>query len=99
MALHGESVGQPKGRKQAAERPPGNVDPELFARLKQLRLDIAGTEGVPAFVVFHDRSLQDMAEHKPRSLEQLAMCYGVGTAKLDRYGERFLDEIRAAAGT
>ncbi|MYF88197.1 MAG: DNA helicase RecQ, partial [Boseongicola sp. SB0676_bin_33] len=59
VALHGETVGQPKGRKQAAERPPGNADPALFARLKQVRLDIANTEGVPAFVVFHDRSLQD----------------------------------------
>ena len=98
VALHGEAVRLPKGRKRADGRPPGNADPALFARLKQVRLDIANTEGVPAYVVFHDRSLQDMAEHKPRSLEQLAACYGVGASKLDRYGERFLDEIRAADG-
>ena len=98
VALHGEAARRPRERRRAAERPPGDTDPALFARLKQLRLEIAKSEGVPAFVVFHDRSLQDMAARKPQSLEQLALCHGVGAAKLARYGERFLDEIRAAPG-
>ena len=98
VALHGEAARRPEKRRRAAERPTGTTDPALFARLKQLRLEIAKSEGVPAFVVFHDRSLQDMAARKPQSLEQLALCHGVGAAKLDRYGERFLAEIRAAAG-
>ena len=98
VALHGEAARRLEKRRRAAERPPENTDPTLFGRLKQLRLEIAKSAGVPAFVVFHDRSLQDMAARKPQSLEQLALCHGVGAAKLDRYGERFLAEIRAATG-
>ena len=62
-------------------------------------MEIASADGVPPFVVFHDRSLEDMAARKPQSLEQLADCHGVGALKLERYGTRFLDEIRAATGT
>ena len=100
VALHGESGASsrpPRDRSGAAQRPPEDVDPVLFARLKQVRLEVAKAAGVPAYVVFHDRSLQDMAARKPQNLEQLAACHGVGARKLDRYGERFLDEIRAAA--
>ena len=68
-------------------------------KLKQVRLEIAKAEGVPAFAVFHDRSLQDMAACKPRSLERLADCHGVGASKLDRYGERFLEVLKDAAGS
>lgn len=98
VALHGEAARQLRERRRAAERPTGDTAPALFARLKQLRLEVANSEGVPAFVVFHDRSLQDMAARIPQSLDQLALCHGVGAAKLARYGERFLDEIRAATG-
>ena len=97
VALHGEAARQPTERRRAAERPPGDTDPALLARLKKLRLEIASSEGVPAFVVFHDRSLQDMAARKPQSPEQLALCHGVGATKLERYGARFLDEIRMEA--
>ena len=96
VALHGEAARQPKKRRKAAVRPTGNIDPALFARLKQVRLEIANTEGVPAFVVFHDRSLLDMAAHQPQSLEQLAGCHGVGASKLERYGERFLAVLNDA---
>ena len=99
VALHSESVRQPGKRRQAAQRPPGSSDPALFARLKHVRMEIASADGVPPFVVFHDRSLEDMAARKPQSLEQLADCHGVGALKLERYGTRFLDEIRAATGT
>ena len=99
VALHGEAAGLPKERTRTAERSPRNVDPTLFARLKQTRLEIANAEGVPAFVVFHDRSLLDMAAHKPQSLEQLAACHGVGALKLERYGERILAVLKDAADT
>ena len=96
VALHGEAAREPQSRKRAAAPLPENVDEPLFARLKELRLEIAGEQGVPAYVVFHDRSLQDMAARKPQSLHALAACHGVGAAKLERYGDRFLAEIVAA---
>ncbi|MXY33770.1 MAG: ATP-dependent DNA helicase RecQ, partial [Boseongicola sp. SB0664_bin_43] len=97
VALHGEAARPSRVRRQAAESQPGNADPALLAQLKQVRLEIAQAEGVPAFVVFHDRSLQDMAARKPQSLEQLADCHGVGASKLDRYGERMLAVLKDAA--
>ena len=89
VALHGESAGRRRDRGRAAEMP-GEVDQMLFGRLKQLRLDVAREEGVPAYVIFHDRSLMDMASRKPRDLDALMACHGVGAGKLARYGERFL---------
>ncbi len=96
VALHGEAARVPKSRKRSAAPLPENVDEPLFARLKALRLEIARADGVPPYVVFHDRSLQDMAARRPQSLHALATCHGVGARKLERYGERFLAEI---AGT
>ena len=97
VALHGEAAHRLKERLRTVERSPPNADPTLFARLKQVRVEIANAEGVPAFVVFHDRSLLDMAAHRPKNLEQLSACHGVGALKLERYGERFLAALKDAA--
>ena len=94
VALHGEAARAAKTRKRAAAlSPPDDVDEALFARLKELRLEIANETGVPAYVVFHDRSLLDMAARRPQTLDALAGCHGVGVHKLERYGERFLAAI------
>jgi ATP-dependent DNA helicase RecQ len=69
-------------------------DAELFAALRSLRGSIARDEKVPAYVVFPDRTLAEMAVRRPRSLGALADIRGVGPAKLEKYGERFLDAIR-----
>ena len=97
VALHDEGTRQPKQRRKAALSPQANIDPALFARLNQVRLEIANAEGVPAFVVFHDRSLLEMAANQPQNIEQLAGCHGVGALKLERYGERFLAALKDAA--
>jgi ATP-dependent DNA helicase RecQ len=54
---------------------------------------------VPAYVVFPDRTLAEMAVRRPRSLAALAEVRGVGPAKLDKYGERFLEAVRNGDGT
>ncbi|HEX6059256.1 MAG TPA: ATP-dependent DNA helicase RecQ, partial [Gemmatimonadaceae bacterium] len=69
-------------------------DAELFASLRTLRGRIAKDEQVPAYVVFPDRTLAEMAVRRPRSLGALADIRGVGPAKLEKYGERFLEAIR-----
>ena len=99
VALHGEAARAPASRtRAAAPPPPGDVDAALFARLKALRLEIAKAEGVPPFVVFHDRSLQDMAARRPQTLHALAACHGVGARKLERYGAQFLAAIVGDGG-
>jgi ATP-dependent DNA helicase RecQ len=71
----------------------GAVDEELFERLRELRRVIAAEQQVPAYVVFADRSLADMAARKPASREEFLACHGVGAAKLERYGKVFLEAI------
>jgi ATP-dependent DNA helicase RecQ len=73
------------------------ADPELFERLRALRKMLADGRQVPAFVVFSDRSLQDMAARKPRTRDELLEVHGVGQRKLEEYGDAFLAEILQAA--
>ena len=67
---------------------------ELFLRLRDLRKRLADARDLPAYVVFHDRTLREMAQRRPRTLDQLLLVPGVGPAKLERYGDAFLEELR-----
>ena len=69
------------------------VDEELFERLRELRRIIAAEQGVPAYVVFADRSLADIAARRPSTPDELLECHGVGAAKLKRYGDAFLEAV------
>lgn len=69
----------------------------LFAALKAKRLELARAERQPAYVIFGDRSLADMANLRPMNTDEMRMVYGVGEAKLARYGTIFLDVIRRHA--
>lgn len=62
----------------------------LFNVLRALRKDIADREEVPAFVVFSDKTLQDMCLKKPTSREEMLEVTGVGAAKFEKYGEQFI---------
>jgi DNA helicase-2/ATP-dependent DNA helicase PcrA len=76
------------------ERVPSD-DPVMKA-LKAWRLERAKRDEVPAFVVFHDSTLEEIARQKPRELWQLAKVSGVGPAKLERYGDEVLGALTAA---
>jgi ATP-dependent DNA helicase RecQ len=65
----------------------------LLARLKLLRSRLAGARRVPAYVVFSDRTLIDMAMRAPRTLDEFGEVHGVGAAKLKEFGAVFLAEI------
>ncbi|UCI30549.1 DNA helicase RecQ [Mesorhizobium sp. B4-1-4] len=71
------------------------VDASLLATLKSLRLRLAKERQVPAYVVFSDRTLIDMAERRPRDLDAFAGVNGVGGAKLKEFGQVFLAAIAA----
>jgi ATP-dependent DNA helicase RecQ len=72
----------------------GEADAALLAALKALRSKLARAQGVPAYVVFSDRTLVDMATHRPQSLRSMREMHGVGDTKLDRYGAAFLEVIQ-----
>ncbi|MES0073756.1 DNA helicase RecQ [Mesorhizobium sp. M0058] len=72
-----------------------NVDASLLAALKTLRLRLAKERQVPAYVVFSDRTLIDMAERRPQDLDDFAGVNGVGAAKLKEFGAIFVSAIAA----
>lgn len=65
--------------------------------LRACRKELADKQGVPPYVIFHDTTLFDMLERRPETLEQLAEVSGVGAAKLEKYGEVFLQTLREIA--
>ena len=73
------------------------VDQDLLAALKDWRAEQAADHGVPAYIVFTNRSLESIAAAWPRTEEELADLYGVGPTKLDRYGEKVLELVREHA--
>ncbi|HJR45807.1 MAG TPA: ATP-dependent DNA helicase UvrD2 [Actinomycetota bacterium] len=77
--------------------PPGNAyDDALLAALKKWRLDKAKADGMPAFVIFHDSTLEAIAARKPASIEELGDVSGVGPTKLERYGSDILELMGAS---
>jgi ATP-dependent DNA helicase RecQ len=79
---------------------PTPVPPEaqgLFDALRAWRREQAALQAVPPYVIFHDRTLLEIAQARPESLADLARAGGVGQGKLDRYGQDVLKVVRAAA--
>ncbi len=97
QALRGEKVfitPLPSAEIAPAAGPQAEYDIELFAALRALRKVTADEAGVPAYVIFSDRALQEMATFYPQSDAHFLAMNGVGQVKLERYGERFLALIR-----
>ena len=72
---------------------PAEYDAELFQELRALRTQIASRRGVPPYVVFGDVTLRQMAAYFPQSRDSLSRIHGVGSVKLDQYGDEFLTVI------
>jgi ATP-dependent DNA helicase RecQ len=70
------------------------VDKGLFEQLRKLRAKIAGTKRIPAYIVFGDAALRDMARKRPVSLESFLEVKGVGEKKYKKYGEKFIAAIK-----
>jgi ATP-dependent DNA helicase RecQ len=86
------------GARPAAGQPAaGAPDPALLGALKEWRRQQAREQGVPPYVVFHDRTLEELAARRPAELDALGAVSGIGRAKLERYGEALLAVLREAA--
>ncbi len=69
-------------------------DLALFNALRGLRAELAREQNVPAFVIFHDSTLRNIAEQRPTSVDALARVGGIGGSKLARYGQRLVEIVR-----
>ena len=72
-------------------------DAPLLSALKARRRALAEAAGMPAYIVFNDRTLIEMAETRPETLDQMARISGVGARKLEQYGRAFLEVINGEA--
>ena len=88
-------------RRQRAERrgaafsgPP--ADGGTFEALRAWRKEEATRQAVPAYVIFPDRTLEEIAARRPGSIDALASVHGVGASKLERYGQDVLRVLREA---
>ncbi len=85
-----------KAVRQAGSKPAvdlQDIDQALFNALKARRVELARAQNVPPYVIFHDKTLREMAIHKPGTTEALLRISGVGEMKMQRYGRQFLEVI------
>jgi ATP-dependent DNA helicase RecQ len=86
-----KSAARPKKGSTAAHT--ADLSPEaaiLFETLRQWRADTAREQGVPAYVILHDRTLKELAEMRPTTRGHLAMVTGIGAAKIEHYGDELI---------
>ena len=83
----------PRARIAAGDLP-SILDRDLFDVLRDVRLRIARERGVPPYVIFHDLTLREMVEQRPKTIDDLYEIYGVGAKKAADFGDAFLDAIR-----
>ncbi len=106
----GAKASRGRPRRRDTEAPSRREDPDeaptltgadeaLLARLRDLRRTIAGEAHVPAYIVFGDRTLAEMAVRRPTNEQSLGQIRGVGPVKLQKYGEQFLEVLRSADDT
>jgi ATP-dependent DNA helicase RecQ len=92
---------KPATRKSSTRKARSSLSSEhnqLWEQLRERRRQLASEQGLPAYVIFHDATLMDMAEKRPATLSAMASISGVGAAKLEKYGQEFLDVINSGAG-
>ena len=92
----GARSGAGRRGRSAAEDELDEAGLALFEALRGHRLELAREEGVPPYVVASDRALRDIAQLRPRTLDELMLAHGIGPSKADKYGEGFLRVIASA---
>ena len=70
-----------------------DIDAALWELLRECRRELAAEQGIPPYIIFHDRTLQEMCVTVPQTMEQFGLLGGVGERKLDKYGPTFLQAI------
>ncbi|MCC8362406.1 DNA helicase RecQ [Lysobacter sp. A6] len=98
LTLRAEAEKAPKSRRESrgATEAAGDLPHEAqsrFEALRRWRSEVARTQGVPAYVIFHDATLRQIALAEPSNLDALAEVQGVGAAKLERYGAAVLETL------
>lgn len=95
MKIVKEVEAKAKVNKVSLDNTDEKFDDDLFKKLRALRSRIASEQRVPAYIVFSDSALKDMCSKLPRNKDEFLLVSGVGQAKLEKYGEEFLELINS----
>ncbi len=90
-----ERAGKPERKAKVAAESWEGVDKGLFEALRRLRASLAGERRVPAYIIFGDATLRDMARRRPSTLQRFLNVRGVGETKCEQYGRVMVEKIRA----
>jgi ATP-dependent DNA helicase RecQ len=96
LMLRAPAASRARHKKAGRNTPPSvvtDMDRELFEALRRKRMELARAQNVPPYVIFHDKTLLELAASRPASRAEMANVPGIGEAKLDRYGPTFLAVI------
>jgi ATP-dependent DNA helicase RecQ len=93
IQLRRDIKSKPGAAKQTRTPLPSDIDIALWEALRDCRRELAEEQGVPPYVIFHDRTLQEMCSVLPQNLTQFGCITGVGERKLEKYGAVFLRVI------
>jgi len=74
---------------------PEHIDVDLWEALRECRRQLAEEQGIPPYIIFHDRTLQLICEQRPQNVSEFAEISGVGDRKRDKYADAFLAVVRA----
>jgi ATP-dependent DNA helicase RecQ len=89
-ARTGATPGATRPRERGNPQGGGEGDPALFARLRELRAELARRDGVPAYCILHDRTIVEIVRSRPSTEDDLLAVPGIGPAKLEKYGADLL---------
>ena len=84
-----------KSKRVRSKEVGADYDQDLFDALRSVRKELADQAGVPPFVIFHDKTLADMAHQRPETMQDMIHIHGIGVRKNEKYGEIFIDAIAA----
>lgn len=83
-----------KKPKKYSPEPSTKIDGALYEKLRKFRRDVADRRGVPAYVIFTDMTLRDLAVKKPTNMTELLEVRGIGSEKAEKYGTAILGIIK-----
>jgi ATP-dependent DNA helicase RecQ len=82
------------GKRTTKKALPEHIDVTLWEALRECRRELAETQGIPPYIIFHDRTLQLICEQRPRTMAEFASISGVGVRKCEKYAEAFLAVVK-----
>jgi ATP-dependent DNA helicase RecQ len=87
---------KPSAKRTTKKALPDHIDISLWEALRECRRELAESQGIPPYIIFHDKTLQLICEQRPQTVAEFASISGVGDRKCEKYAEAFLTVVKTA---